>query len=67
MRSAIVVERLTGPSPGFVFAGRSLREIEKRESLVLAQVMLGWLFTLAATLMATATTTIFLAKSQPKT
>lgn len=50
VRSAIVVARYTGQNSGFVLAGRSLREIEKRESRLEFFVAAGWLATLIATL-----------------
>src|SRR5207247_1903018 len=31
VRSATVITRVDGPTPGFVLAGRSLREVEQRE------------------------------------
>lgn len=46
VRSAIVVTRYNGANPGFVAAGRSLREIEKRESSAEMLAALGWLLAL---------------------
>ncbi len=43
VRSAVVVKYFGGPNPGFVLAGRSLREIEKREDYILKEVVLGYL------------------------
>jgi hypothetical protein len=49
-RIAAVIQHYGGSVPGFVLAGRSLREIERREDSLLAMVALGWLVTLALTL-----------------
>ena len=46
IRSAIVAVYFKGKSEGFVVAGKSLREVEKREELLQTQVGIGWLFTL---------------------
>jgi hypothetical protein len=44
---AAVVTRFTGPAPGFVLAGRSLREVERREAevqqIVLLAILAIWL------------------------
>lgn len=48
VRSAAVIVRYGGAQPGFVLAGRSLREVEQRESTVLLNVAAGWLATLVA-------------------
>lgn len=40
VRDAVVVTKYSG---GFVMVGRSLREVEKRESALLAEVFVGWL------------------------
>ncbi|MCL4395760.1 MAG: hypothetical protein M1482_13325 [Chloroflexi bacterium] len=52
VRSALVVTRVSGPQPGFVMAGRSLREVENRIDGIGLLVVLGWLGTLAASLAA---------------
>lgn len=50
VRSAVVVARYnSGKSIGFVMVGRSLREVEKREGLLLIQVLIGWGVAMAAT------------------
>ena len=46
VRSAIVVTKYEGKNNGFVMAGRSLSEIEKREDKLLAQVVIGWIVTI---------------------
>lgn len=48
VRSAAVIVRYGGAQPGFVLAGRSLREVEQRESAALQIVAAGWLATLVA-------------------
>ena len=52
VRSATVVVGYGGAQPGFVMAGRSLRETERRADDLLLLVVAGWLVTLAATLVA---------------
>ncbi len=52
VRSAAVVTRAGGSRPGFVMAGRSLREIESRETNMELLVGLGWLGTFLATFIA---------------
>jgi hypothetical protein len=54
VRSAIVVTQFQGPNPGFVLAGKSLREVEIREDNILHIAILGWIAILVATLLATA-------------
>jgi len=46
VRSAAVVVRYAGPQPGFVLAGRSLREVEYREQQMLQLVAVAWVATL---------------------
>ena len=50
VRIAAVIERVEGPSSGFVLAGRSLREVEQRESilqsLLLVSLAVTWVGTL---------------------
>lgn len=53
VRIAAVVVKVDSPGRGFVLAGRSLREVEARKSVVQSQVGAGWLAILAATLVAT--------------
>jgi len=50
VRIAAVLVHHAGASPGFVLAGRSLREVEDRESQLTATVALAWTLTLGATL-----------------
>jgi len=54
VRSAIVVTQFKGPNPGFVLAGRSLREVEIREDDIMHLILLGWIAILLVTLLATA-------------
>lgn len=53
VRSAVVVTQFGGSKPGFVLAGRSLREVEKREDDILYIVLLGWVAMLFVTFFAT--------------
>ncbi len=41
-RQALVVRHYSGPKSGFVAVGRSLREVEKRETSLLSEVLVGW-------------------------
>jgi hypothetical protein len=50
VRIAAVVVVYGGAQPGFVLAGRSLREIEKRESQIEQITGIVWLVTLAVSL-----------------
>jgi hypothetical protein len=50
VRIAAVVVRYQGAQPGFVLAGRSLREVEIRESNMESIAGIAWIFTLAASL-----------------
>jgi hypothetical protein len=50
VRIAAVVKYHGGPKPGFVLAGRSLREVEKQEAQLTSVVALAWVLTLGATL-----------------
>jgi hypothetical protein len=54
VRIAAVVVRYQGAQPGFVLAGRSLREVEVREDNAELIAGVAWIFTLAATLVACA-------------
>ena len=56
VRSAVVVTQFRGASSGFVVAGRSLREVEKREDDLMHIVFVGWVGMLFVTLLATAIT-----------
>lgn len=51
-RMALVIRPYTGKSKGFVVAGRSMREVEKREQNLLLISLLGWIITMAASLLA---------------
>jgi hypothetical protein len=50
VRIAAVLKYHGGPRPGFVLAGRSLREVEKREDQLTSVVALAWVLTLGMTL-----------------
>jgi hypothetical protein len=50
LRNAVVVVPFEGNPSGFVLAGRSLREIEKREKEIFNIVFWGWLFANLGTL-----------------
>ncbi len=54
VRSAIVVTQFTGSTSGFVVAGRSLREVEKREDGLLQILEAGWIVMMLATFVVTA-------------
>ena len=54
VRSAIVVTQFQGSNSGFVLAGRSLREVEKREDDILQIILVGWVAILLGSLLATA-------------
>ena len=50
VRSATVIIRFGGSRPGFVLAGRSLREVEKREAQLTQMVAGAWIVALAGSL-----------------
>ena len=50
VRSAAVIVPVSGGKGGFVLAGRSLREVEIRESNLTYMVEIGWLVTILASL-----------------
>jgi hypothetical protein len=52
VRSAAVITRITGQKPGFVMAGRSLRESEARSDQLLLLISAGGIATLFASLIA---------------
>lgn len=52
IRIAAVVTKYNGANPGFVLAGRSIREVEKRESWLMTQVGAVWMTTMVATFIA---------------
>lgn len=43
VRIAAVIQRISGPTPGFLLAGRSLRLVEEQESLFWKMAFIGWL------------------------
>jgi hypothetical protein len=47
VRIAAVIERVQGAQPGFVLAGRNMREVESREELISKMAGLAWLGMLA--------------------
>ncbi|HSX18909.1 MAG TPA: hypothetical protein VLE91_02110 [Candidatus Saccharimonadales bacterium] len=52
-RAATITTYYKDKTEGYVTAGRSLREVEKREQLLQLQTMLAWLVTMGATFLAT--------------
>jgi hypothetical protein len=50
VRIASVIVRVNGPVYGFVLAGRSLREVEKREARLMSEAAAALLFTLGISL-----------------
>jgi hypothetical protein len=64
VRSATVITHHGGSRPGFVMAGRSLREVENRVSNLELIIGLGWLGTCLAALVMVALIEIGLASSQ---
>jgi hypothetical protein len=52
VRVAAVVTQFAGSAPGFVLAGRSLREVEQREDRLTLMVGLAWLAALVGTFVA---------------
>lgn len=50
VRQAIVVKPLSGEHPGFILAGRSLRELEIREKRLFEIVSLSWVMGILITL-----------------
>lgn len=54
VRLAAVVVPTSGASPGFVLAGRSLREIERRIDQIQLLVLVGWVAALGVTFVAVA-------------
>ncbi len=53
IRIAAVVTKYNGGSPGFVLAGRSIREVENREDWLVKEVGGAWITTLLLTFFAT--------------
>ena len=60
VRVALVVERYGGAVPGFVAAGRSLRETERRDNQMLLLTVVAWLAILGATWVTVAAAQILL-------
>jgi hypothetical protein len=48
IRSAVVLDYYKGPMPGFVLIGRSIKEVETRETNLEYIVLAGWIFTMLA-------------------
>jgi hypothetical protein len=46
VRSALVILPFQGPIKGFVVAGRSLRLVEERESMLVSHIGIGWMVSL---------------------
>jgi hypothetical protein len=65
VRIAAVVVAYGGAQPGFVLAGRSLREVEKRESQVEQITGLAWLVTLAGSLVIVAGCELIFSEKKP--
>lgn len=64
VRVAAVVVAYNGSQPGFVLAGRSLREVEIRESQTEHITGIAWLFTLAGSLIVVGLSELFFAKKK---
>jgi hypothetical protein len=64
VRIAAVVERYGGARPGFVVAGRSLRESERRDGLMMLISVVAWLATLAATFVTVAAARLVLGEKK---
>ena len=64
VRVAAVVERYGGAKPGFVVAGRSLRESERRDGQLMLISAAAWLATLGATLVTVTAVQILLAEKK---
>jgi hypothetical protein len=54
VRIAAVIERVNGPHPGFVLAGRNMREVEAREQQVEQMAGLAWIAMLGLIFLGTA-------------
>jgi hypothetical protein len=54
VRIAAVVQRVNGPQPGFVLAGRNMREVEAREQQVEQMAGLAWIAMLGLIILGTA-------------
>jgi hypothetical protein len=62
VRSAVVVAAINGGQGGYVLAGRSLREVEKRIDMLTLQVGLGWAASLVVTLIVVVAAHLLLGK-----
>lgn len=49
VRIAVVMKHVSGNNPGFLLAGRSLRNVEQGESLLWWMTLVGWIFLMIAT------------------
>lgn len=54
VRIAAVIERVSGAQPGFVLAGRNMREVEAREAQVGQMALLTWIGMMGVIVMGTA-------------
>lgn len=54
VRIAAVIQRVNGPTPGFVLAGRNMREVEAREAEVGQLALLTWIGMMGVILVGTA-------------
>lgn len=54
IRIAAVITKYNGANPGFVLAGRSIREVEAREHTLFVEVAAAWVGTLVVSFIATA-------------
>ncbi|HST04361.1 MAG TPA: hypothetical protein VLQ48_06445 [Chloroflexia bacterium] len=66
VREAAVIVQFGGSQPGFVLAGRSLTEVEKRVDQLTWMVGVGWLATMLGTLVACAVVLLVGDKVLPK-
>ena len=64
VRIATVIERVNGPQPGFVLAGRNMREVESRIADVKTMAGLTWLGMLALILIGTIVFGIYFGRSK---
>ncbi len=52
VRNAIILRHFSGAASGFVLAGRSIREVEKREQWLSIMTLIAWIVMLLGTLVA---------------
>ncbi len=50
--ASVVTQYKTATSSGYILAGRSLREVEKREEMLSVQILLAWIVTLTVSFLA---------------